>query len=233
MKRIFTLALIAGVAVFVGGKTATAKDGTFSVPVSGIAEFIDSVEDDATGSAIDTWDVDVNAGSGTSADKSDAVIIFRLVMNQDTTLAGSFATPLQLETATSGAYNTLLTYANIESDGDGTGTPSAGTGHDTATAKSGFSSGVEDEDVGIGSGNYAYVGGLATSATVPTLGGTYGVTTGGAAVFLGASGTSIKHIGKDGAVQLTVTVRGMNGEDFGADSDSTEAPDEGTYTTVL
>ncbi len=32
---------------------------------------------------------------------------------------------------------------------------------------------------------------------------------------------------------MTVNVRGFNGEDFGLTADYTEAPDPGTYTTVL
>ncbi|MDA1192854.1 MAG: hypothetical protein O3A46_14365 [Candidatus Poribacteria bacterium] len=32
---------------------------------------------------------------------------------------------------------------------------------------------------------------------------------------------------------ITVTVRGLNGEDFGPDSDQTEAPDVGDYEATL
>ena len=48
-----------------------------------------------------------------------------------------------------------------------------------------------------------------------------------------SGGETIIHVNNSGAALIKVTIRGVNGEDAGADSDNTEAPDVGTYTADL
>ncbi|MEO2004655.1 MAG: hypothetical protein ABGY41_11200 [Candidatus Poribacteria bacterium] len=127
-----------------------------------------------------------------------------------------------------------------KTDGDGAAAVTVGAdGHNATTdlAHTGFLAnamaaihGVGDV-TGDGSGAeyFAYIGGLASlasSGAEPANDGSsnYGAT--GTSDFLaGATGVAITHISHDGAALVTVDVRGFNGEDFGSDSDDTEAPD--------
>lgn len=229
MRRLCVWAMVLGAAALVSGRVAYAKTGTFTVPVAGITEFITSIETNASSATnIATWDVDNDAG-GTGVDTSDAVIAFRLVTNQNVTLTGSFDHALQQDLG-GGVLGQLLTYANLVSDGAGTGTPTAGATHDTGTTSTGILAAAASANYGVGSGNFGYIGGVASgSPDAPA--GTYGTTT--EAFLHDATGITVTHIDKDGAAKLTVTVRGMNAEDYGADADNTEAPDSGSYSCIL
>ena len=103
---------------------------------------------------------------------------------------------------------TLATYCRIDSDGDGSSANGFGT---------------------LGSwgvGHYLYIGGGTTAWETQE-----GLTP---QVFLkNATGQKIDQQNDDGNVLVTVTVRGVNGEDFGDNSDQTEAPNVGTYTGTL
>jgi len=228
----------------IGANAATSSSTeTFTVTVGTIVEFI-TTKSNSAGGSITNWDVD-DAASG---DEATATVIFRLVMNADTTLTGSFANTGgggsngPLENTTTGEV--LLTYANIQSDGDSSTTPTlVADGHNATTdiAHTGFASGVYDSDHGVGvstaADRFAFIGGLATdasSAATPadTASEVFGGT--GSSDFLnGATGVVLTHVNHDGAVLLTVQVRGFNGEDYGSSSDFTEAPDPGTYETDL
>ncbi len=236
MRRMLVIALAAAVSILLTAQVAGAKTGTFAMAVGGIAEFITNNPTGTSTSSdtIDTWDVDLDGGTAGTQDTADATIVFRVVMNQDVTLTGSFDTALQ-QTLTGGELAQLLTYANITTDGDGTGSTTAAATHDTGNAWSGFASADYDTDQGVGTNNYAYIGGLATSANEPVSTGTpqYGATATSDFLDNGVDGVDVTHVAKDGAALVTVIVRGMNGEDFGATSDSTEAPDSGTCSCTL
>jgi hypothetical protein len=176
--------------------------------VNDILAFITDKQAPTPGTGIDSWDNAQNTAS-----KSDTVAIFRLVTNAHVTLDTTTTQANQIlsQSLGGGTTETLATYYNLTSDGDGTTT--------TGFLASAYGS-------GIGSGNYLYVGGGSsaweTANSLPS-GGTQ---------FL-ASTKTITHIYKDGAVLLTLTVRGWNGEDFGSSSDNTEAPDSGTFSATF
>jgi hypothetical protein len=135
-----------------------------------------------------------------TAAESDSVAVFRLVTNTDLVL--SAPTQSVLTHGTTG--ETLATYYQLTTDGNGSTT-------------TGFLPTV----TGHGVGSLLYVGGGSTAwETAQSL---------SPGTFLG-SGKTVTHVNRDGALLLTVTVRGLNGEDLGADSDLTEAPDVGTAT---
>lgn len=248
MKRLYAGAVTLGLMLGTAGAqavTSTASE-TFEVSVGTIVEFI-TTKSNAAGGAISNWDVDDAAGG----DEATATVVFRLVTNADTTLTGTF---LNTATGTNAGSTSaliglatdeiLLTYANIQSDGDGATAVTLGAdGHNATTdlAHTGFASGVHNTLHGVGvstaADRFAYIGGLASlasSGAVPadTAAEVFGAT--GTSDFLnGATGVTITHISHDGAALLTVQVRGFNGEDYGAASDFTEAPDVDTYRTAL
>jgi hypothetical protein len=47
------------------------------------------------------------------------------------------------------------------------------------------------------------------------------------------NGVTVTHVPRDGAVLIIVRCRGLNGEDFGNDSDLSEAPDIGYYESTI
>ncbi|MDA1192430.1 MAG: hypothetical protein O3A46_12205, partial [Candidatus Poribacteria bacterium] len=47
------------------------------------------------------------------------------------------------------------------------------------------------------------------------------------------AGVDVVHVDRDGSVLISIVARGFNGEDFGADSDSTEAPDVADYEATV
>jgi len=238
MKRLHALAAALGLMLGAVGAHAATDNATetFSVDVDAIVEFITTKQTSSATANISNWDVD------DGNDESTATVIFRLVMNTDTTLTGTFDGPLT--NTTTGEF--LLTYANIQSDGDGaTAVTAGGDGHNATTdlAHTGFASGIYSTNSGVGNASgddaFGYIGGLATNASSANTpadnatgsGEVYGTTT---EIFLNdATGITLTHISQDGAVLLTVMVRGFNGEDYGASSDFTEAPDTGTYTCDL
>ncbi len=225
--------------------TDTAAE-TFEISVGAICEFI-TTKSNTAGGSITNWDVD------DGSDDATAVVIFRLVMNDDITLTGAFDNSGVAGVAsndTAAFKNTvsaqvLLTYANIQSDGAAATTPTLGAdGHNATTdlAHSGFLATEYDTDYGVGvstaADRFAYVGGLATvasSGAEPADTASEVFSTTAAGDFLDSTGSSIllTHVDNDGAVLLTVSMRGFNGEDYGAASDFTEAPDTGTYQTQL
>ena len=107
MKRLYAGAAALGLMFgAVGAQAATDNTTeTFTVGVDAIVEFITTKQTSSATANILNWDVD-DVGGG---DESTATVIFRLVMNTDTTLTGAFDGPLTH--TTSGAF--LLTYANI------------------------------------------------------------------------------------------------------------------------
>jgi len=100
----------------------------------------------------------------------------------------------------------LATHYQVEGDGD-------------AVTTTGFTSSGDGVD------SFLYVGGGASDYETAE-----GLTPG---TFLSAAGKTIALTNSDGGIVLTFTVRGHNGQDFGAASDYTEAPDAGTYTADL
>ena len=120
-----------------------------------------------------------------------------------------------------------------------------GDGHNATTdlAHTGFLATDYSTNQGVGapSGDdgFGYIGRLATNASTAATpadnatgsGEIYGTTT--EAFLDDATGVTLTHVAHDGAVLLTVMVRAFNGEDYGASSDFTEAPDTGTYTCDL
>jgi len=248
MKRLYAGAAALGLMFGATGANAATSSGTetFSVSVGTIVEFITQKSNTAGGS-ITNWDVDDAAGG----DEATASIVFRLVMNADTTLTGSFDNSGSgTSNNTAALVNTttdevLLTYANITTDGDSSTTPTLGAdGHNATTdiAHSGFASGVHNSLHGVGvstaADRFAYIGGLATSASsanVPadTASEVFGATATSDFLDSAGGGVVVTHVNHDGAVLVTVQVRGFNGEDYGSSSDFTEAPDTGTYQTDL
>lgn len=257
MKRLLGILGVGAMALGIAGIASAATDsntGTFTHTVGDIVEFITSDTTNATNATeINTWDVDVDAGSGTSVDSTDTVIIFRLVLNENVTLTGSFA---NASAAMSGAlaqdvdgtnYEYLQTWANLAADGPGavrTSESKSATAHDTGKGWSGIATSVAADGVNAGptatgtgfdtNYNFCYIGGSA-SGSPDTPASSSPDTYTASADFLdnGGSGTAIVYVPKDGATRLRVTVRAFNGEDFGTSSDSTEAPDPGSFATTL
>ena len=139
----------------------------------------------------------------TPANESDAIGVFRLLTNVDVRLTATSVGKLTL----SSPMQQLATYYKITSDGAG-------------VSYTGFKS----NQSGDGVGTFLYVGG--GCAEWETANGT-------AQTFLTSSGKTITHVDRDGQVLLTASARGLNGEDLGSASDSTEAPDVGTYQAAL
>lgn len=179
---------------------------TYTGKVNDILEFITPKQNPTPGTGIDSWNNTLNTAS-----KTDTVAIFRLVTNAHVTLDTTTSQVNQRLTQDlgGGTLETLATYYNLTSDGNGT----------TAT---GFLPSAYGN--GIGTGNFLYVGGGSAGWETAN-----GLPAGGTA-FLATTKT-ITHVYKDGAVLLTLTVRGLNGEDYGDSSDLTEAPDPGTFST--
>lgn len=145
--------------------------------------------------------------SASTTGETDSVAIFRLVANVDVTLT---ATARGLLSQTIGAQTAVLaTYYQLDSDGDGS----------TAT-------GFLGTEAGGGVGSVFYVGG--GSSGYETLNG---LTPGGGTLL--GTGKTLTYVQQDGNALVTITCRGLNGEDLGSDSDNTEAPDPGTYTATL
>ena len=143
--------------------------------------------------------------SGLATTQTDSVAIFRLVANVDVTLTATTQDTLPQDLGATDAV--LATYYQVDSDGDGSST-----------------TGFLGSETGVGVP--VYVGGGSTGyETLNTL-------TAGGDTFLG-SGKTITYVQQDGAALVTVTCRGLNGEDLGSASDNTEAPDPGTYTADL
>lgn len=175
---------------------------TYTGLVNDIVEFITNKTDPST-VTMSSWENDWNT--------TDATAVFRLVTNAHVTFDTTTAQANQILTQDlgSGISETLATYYNLTSDGDG-------------SATTGFA--AAEYGSGIGPSSYLYVGGGSSAWETAN-----GLTSGGTA-FLAATKT-ITHVYKDGAVLLTLTVRGWNGEDFDSSSDNTEAPDTGNFAT--
>jgi hypothetical protein len=257
MKRFSAAVAIGALTIGIAGAafaaTATST-GTFTHSVGDIVQFITSDTTNATNATtINTWDVDKDNGVITglgSTDTTDTVIIFRLVMNKNVTLTGSFANAAGTQNGAlaqdlgSSTYEFLQTWANIASDGSGavgSGDTTTPTAHETGRFWSGFASSVaaDGTNAGLATGggfntnyNFAYIGGSASgSPDTPANAGVNTYTSSG--TFLNSSGTTVTYVAKDGAARLRVTVRAFNGEDFGDASNSTEAPDPGSFATTL
>ena len=179
---------------------------TYTGIVDDMIAFITDKQAPTAGTGIDSWDNTQNTAS-----KSDAVAIYRLVTNCHVTVTSTTSQNNQRLSQDLGGTTRerLATYYNLTSDGDG-------------VTSTGFQ--ASEYGSGIGSGNYHYVAGGSTGWE--TLNGLTG------SQFLGTSKT-ITHVYNDGAVLLTLTVRGLNGEDYGSSSDNTEAPDPGSFTTTV
>lgn len=208
------------------------RDGaTFSAKVGIIVKWLNAETDETTPSGnLRDW----NNSQNTNADDTDAVAVLRLVTNVDVRLVGT-AGPLTHPDTPS---ETLATFVCVQTDGngaeeavvDGTGDPATG-----------FPSSEYDSARGVGPAfdagnrNFVYIGGGSVAAEsapggswlspdrLAELSSAQGsdFSTG---ALLGA-GSLVKHISRDGAVLIRVTMRALNGEDFGLDSDDTEAPD--------
>ncbi len=212
------------------GVFQTQDGAVFGMHVEEIVSWINRQQDVRSTGAVGHWDNNV-AGDGAGA---ESVAVLRLVMNRDVRVVGS-ATPFQHPSI---SQSSLATFVSVETDGagldddleDGTGDPASGFPDAEAAATK-----------GVGAGNFVYVGGGTMSAGITdsnpwatqqrmseltTARGGSGLRA--STYSLGAlleGGALIRHVPRDGAVVITVRVQGRNGEDFGADSDDTEAPD--------
>lgn len=229
--------------------------GTFTHSVGDIVQFITSDTTNATNTTnITTWDVDKDNGVVSVAgltDTTDTTIIFRLVMNKNVTLTGSFANlagsmnGALAQSLGGGSWEFLQTWANIASDGPGavgSGDTPTPTAHETGRAWSGFATSVAADGVNKGKAdgtgfdtnyNFVYIGGKSGTGSPDTPANAGSATYTSTGTFLNASGTTVTYVAKDGACRLRVTVRAFNGEDYGDASDNTEAPDSGTFSTTL
>jgi hypothetical protein len=202
-------------------------------------------------------------GSGASVLSSamtDTFTTLRLVANANVTLTASGGAGSLIMTHPTTTTETLATFWNICTDGDGTTAITSTTGSAssgflaaalTTTAGTGGTAtlgGAAQTGLTPTFRNYVYVGGgavtkeaggvgTATRSTLPT-DANYSVqlssgntpTTG---TLLGASGTVVTHIARDGAVLIRVQCRALNPDDFGLDSDYSEAPEPGAYTATI
>ena len=184
--------------------TATSLVATYFGLVNEIMEFIDP-NTTAVAASLSSWDNSIAGGV------ADSIVVFRLVTNVDVMLTATSQEVFTLPVGGGSAY--LATYYQISASGNG----STGTGFLTASNGTGV-------DLAGDGGDFVYVGGGSTAWET--------VNSETAATFL-AGGETITHINKSGAALLTVTIRGVNGEDAGANSDNTEAPEAGTYTADL
>jgi hypothetical protein len=210
------------------GVFPTQDGAVFGMQVEEIVSWISRQEDVRSTGSVGYWDNNVD-GAG-----AESVAVLRLLLNRDVRIIGS-ATPFTHPTVSQAS---LATFVSVETDGagltedleDGTGDPA-----------SGFPDAEVVASKGVGAGNFVYVGGGTVSAGVSDANpwatqqrmGELSSARGGAGLrastySLGAlleGGALIRHVPRDGAVVITVRVQGRNGEDFGADSDDTEAPD--------
>ncbi|MDA1192432.1 MAG: hypothetical protein O3A46_12215 [Candidatus Poribacteria bacterium] len=215
-----------------GGESDVAQSVSFGVHVSEMIYWLTPQQDATAAGTLAHWDHTVVEDGST-----ESVAILRLVLNRDVRLIGT-ATPL---TNPNNPNATLATFVSVETDGDGTldslldgtGDPATGFGVDELGAER-----------GVGVGNYVYIGGgTATAgtgdanvwATPERMSELSSVST-SAQYSLGsllANGAVIRHVPTDGAVMITVRLRARNGEDFGADSDDTEAPELAVETPYV
>ncbi len=212
------------------GVHQTQDGATFGMEVDEIVSWINRKADVQLAGTIGHWDNNV-AGGGAG---SESVAVLRLLMNRDVRVVG-FATPFQHPTI---SQSSLATFISVETDGSGLDVDlEDGTG-DAAT---GFPDGETVASKGVGSGNFVYVGGGTLTAGVSDAnpwatqqrmselstarGGAGRQTSEYSLGVLLEGGALIRHVPRDGAVIITVRVQGRNGEDFGPDSDDTEAPD--------
>jgi len=212
------------------GVFQTQDGGVFGLEVQEIVSWINRQADVQTTGYLGHWDNNVSGAGG----GAESVAVLRLLMNRDVRVVGT-ATPFEHPTI---SQSSLATFVSVETDGagldgeleDGTGDPA-----------SGFPDAEVDATKGVGAGNFVYVGGgtlsagvsgsnpWATQQRMSELSSARGGAGPRASTYsLGAllEGVAlIRHVPRDGAVIITVRVQGRNGEDFGADSDDTEAPD--------
>ncbi len=216
----------------------TQDGGVFGVHVEEIVSWLNRKEDVRLSQALRHWDNNVTGGDI----GAESVAVLRLLLNRDVRVVG-LAQPLQHPSIT---RSSLATFISVETDGDGS---EDGLEDGTGDAASGFPDDEKGADRGVGSGNFVYVGGGATSAGATDAnpwatpqrmselsnargGNSPSRTTYSLGTLLG-SGAIIRHVPRDGAVVITVRVQGRNGEDFGSDSDDTEAPDLAAATPYM
>lgn len=232
LSKAWALGMMGGIVWGVQAQVNETRDGaTFNAKVGIIVKWLNAETENTTPiGALRDWNNTLN----TNPLDTDAVAVLRLVTNVDVRLIGT-ATPLTHPEVSS---ETLATFICVQTDGDGSEDSLVdGTG-DSAT---GFPPTEYDPAKGVGPAfndprkYFVYVGGGSTTAeSAPggmwltperlaeisaAQGSQFGV-----GVLLG-TGTFIKHVSRDGAVLIRVTMRALNGEDFGPDSDDTEAPE--------
>jgi hypothetical protein len=243
MRRLFAGTLMAVVAIAaVGSSVAQVKEtgdaATFNAKVGIIVKWINQKTDATTTEGeLSDW----SNAQNTNPRDTDSVAVLRLVTNVDVRLQGTVG-PL---THPDNANETLATFVCIQTDGDGSEDSLIdGTG-DPAT---GFTASEYNAANGVGPEydeprrNFVYVGGGSTAAgendleswvtperlaelsNVPEHQATFQLGT-----LLGTA-PAIRHVPRDGAVLIRITMRALSGEDFGLDSDDTEAPDLATET---
>lgn len=232
VSKAWALGIGLGIVCGVQAQVNETRDGaTFNARVGIIVKWINAETDNTTPiGVLRDW----NNNLSTNPLDTDAVAVLRLVTNVDVRLVGT-ATPL---THPEMGSETLATFVCVQTDGDGSEDSLVdGTG-DSAT---GFPPTEYDPTKGVGPAfndlrkYFVYVGGGSTAAeSVPSrvwltperlaeLSAAHGANF-GVGEFLG-TGAIIKHVSRDGAVLIRVTMRALNGEDFGPDSDDTEAPE--------
>ncbi|MBM3215127.1 hypothetical protein FJZ36_09455 [Candidatus Poribacteria bacterium] len=247
-RRIFISAVLAlaltAAAPVVAQVNETNDGATFSAKVGIIVKWLNPAEEvSAPVGNLRDWS---NALSTDTGD-TDTVAVLRLVTNVDVRLTGT-ADPL---THPDNAAETLATFVCVQTDGsgleeaviDGTGDPATGFEEDQYAPARGVGPDYED-----GRFNFVYVGGGSNAADTeasntwvsPTrLAELSAVPAHNAQFSMGAllgDGALIKHVPRDGSVLVRVTMRALNGEDFGIDSDDTEAPDvasDSPYTATV
>ncbi|MDA1192431.1 MAG: hypothetical protein O3A46_12210 [Candidatus Poribacteria bacterium] len=248
-------------AVSAFAQTDSTASTTFYGKVGTIVKFITNKTTPATlGTGIDTWDV-TDTGSVNYTDSTAVfrlVMNQDVVLKVDSGSSDLILTETGAGATGAADTDTLATFWTLYTDGDGQDpttptvfTGQAWTGIDTPTVTTGVSTAAGAAK------HFSYLGGASASATdsptfqVPNAGDSatyyYGAsdtswsatppTTATLAVAdwldSAGSGTTITHIDRDGAVLITVTCRGFNGESFTADSDATEAPDVADYEATL
>lgn len=226
-----SLCIVAVAATSRAQVTETRDGATFNAKVGIIVKWINAESENTTPAGnLRDW----NNSQNTDPADTDAVAVLRLVTNVDVRLVGT-AGPL---THPDTPAETLATFVCVQTDGNGSDDSIIdGTG-DPAT---GFESAEYDPTRGIGPAfdsarrNFVYIGGGSTAAESAP-GGTW-LTSERLAEISGAqnsdfaigsllgAGALVKHVSRDGAVLIRVTMRALSGEDFGLDSDDTEAPD--------
>lgn len=220
----------------VSAQVNATKDGaTFQAKVGIIVKWLNP-KVDVTGpdSELRDWNNSLN----TDASATDSIAILRLVTNVDVRLTGT-AQPLFHPELPN---ETLATFVCVQTDGngleeslvDGTGDPATGFPHQEYRASAGIGPEFTSPNR-----NFVYIGGGSATAEVgawvsPERLADLSSVPGQQAQFaignLLGEGTLVKHVPRDGAVLIRITMRGLNGEDFGIDSDDTEAPDLAVQT---